>query len=132
MTTPPPMPPDSGSYGEEPNADDQTMAMIAHFGMILFGWLPALIIYLVKGDAPWVKGEAAKAFNFAIVIQAAYIAFFVVGIMIAIIDIPILGCIVWLGYFGAWVVQAIFGVVNGMKINKNEVTKYPVEIPILK
>ena len=132
MTTPP-MPPEYGtSSGGEPNSDEQTMAMISHFGIVLFGWLPALIIYLVKGDSPCTKSEAAKAFNIAVTIQIGYIAFFVLGIVIAIADIPFIGCLTSFAYFGLWICGVVFGVINGMKINKNEVTKYPFEIPILK
>ncbi len=128
MTTP-----DHGApYGHEPDADEQTMAMICHFGMVLFGWLPALIIYFVKGDNEWVKGEASKAFNFAITIQIAYIAVFILGIFFAVLDLGILGCFITLLYIGLWIAQAIFAVLNGMKINQNETTKYPFEIPILK
>ncbi len=132
MTTPP-VPPESGpSAGQAPDSDQQTMAMICHFGMILFGWIPALIIYVVKGDSPWVKKEAAKAFNFAITIQIAYVATFFLGIVVAFADVGILGCLTSLIYFGLWITAAVFAVINGMKINSNEETKYPFEIPILK
>lgn len=128
MTTPPPMPP----VGGEPSSDDKTMALIAHFGMIIAGWLPALIIYLVKGDSPWAKREAAKAFNFAIVATVAYVALVFLGIVIAVADIPAIGCLITLGYVGVWVTMAAFAIINGMKVNDGGESKYPFEIPLLK
>ena len=133
MTTPPPVPPESAPQGGgAPNNDDKTMALVAHFGMVLFGWLPALIIYLVKSDSPWVKREAAKAFNFSILATGAYIALFILGIAIAVIDIPFIGCFVTLGYLAVWITMAAFGIMNGIKVNDGGESKYPFEAPLLK
>lgn len=130
MTTPPPE--SSSNYSGEPSSDDRTMALICHFGMILFAWLPALIIYIVRGESPWVKKEAAKAFNFAIAIQVGYVVFFVLQLVFAVLDLSILGCISTLAYVALWVALVVFGIINGMKVNNNEETRYPFEIPLLK
>lgn len=130
MTTPPPPPPQVPSNSG--SSDDKTMALIAHFGIAIFGFLPPLIIYLVKGDSPWVKNEAAKAFNFTIVATAAYAAAFVLNIVSAVADIGIIGCFTCLLYIAAFLMNIIFGVINGIKVNNGEETKYPFEIPILK
>lgn len=136
MTTPPPsdgMEPSGGA----PNSDDKTMAMIAHFGIIVAGFLAPLIIYLVKGDSPWVKKEAAKAFNFTIIFSILYIVLFFGNFALGIIDSSgIIGlassCISCLLFPAALIANLAFGVINGMKVNNGEETKYPFEVPILK
>ncbi len=137
MTTPPPPPGASAPMGGQPNGDDKTMAMFAHFGIILFGFLAPLIIYFIKGDSPWVKKEAAKAFNFTIVLSAVMAVLVVIYVFLGILDSDGFIALVSL-CFGcifipvAWIVNAIFGGMNGMKANNGEETKYPFELPLLK
>lgn len=138
MTTPPPPPPEMSSpMGGEPSSDDKTMALVAHFGIIIFGFLAPLVVYLMKGDSPWVKKEAAKAFNFTIVLS---IVMAVLGFIYILMSFADSGGVVGLVAvcFGcifmpvAWIVNAIFGAMNGMKVNNGEETKYPFEAPLLK
>lgn len=143
MTTPPPPtppPPPPGATpppGGEPSSDDKTMALIAHFGIIIFGFLPPLIIYLVKGDSPWVKKEAAKAFNFTIIFTALWLllTFGRFG-LILFDDTGLIGlatsCVTCLLWPAVGITNLVFGVINGMKVSNNEESKYPFEIPILK
>ncbi|MFN8015871.1 MAG: DUF4870 domain-containing protein [Acidimicrobiia bacterium] len=139
MTTPPPpppsdLPPTSGGAG---SGDDKTMALIAHFGIILFGFIPPLIIYLIKGDSPWAKREAAKAFNFTIIFTALFFVLGILNVVLGTIDSTgFIGlassCITCLLFPAAWIANLVFGIMNGMKANNGEETKYPFEIPILK
>ncbi len=135
MTTPPPppeyMPPSGGSS----SGDDKTMALIAHFGMIFFGFIPALIIYLVKGDAPWAKKEAAKAFNFTIIFTIVIVGLQIANVFLGLIfdDLGIIAsCLTCLLIPAAWITNAVFGIMNGIKVNNGEESKYPFELPILK
>lgn len=139
MTTPPPPPPQDpySSNSGAPSSDDKTMALICHFGIILSIW-PALLVYLIKGnDSPWVKREAAKAFNFTITFFAAYIALFVVQMVLGAIDSTgfislATSCVTCLLWPAAIITNIAFGIINGIKTNNGEETKYPFEIPILK
>lgn len=47
----------------QPN--DTNMAMLAHLGGIIFGFVPGLIVYLMKKDeSPWARKQGAEALNF--------------------------------------------------------------------
>jgi len=138
MTTPPPPPPPSEPMGQPSgSSDDKTMALIAHFGIILFGFIPPLIVYLIKGDSPSAKSEAAKAFNFTIIFTAIYIALSVGGTVLSLADssgiislaTSCISCLLWPA---AFITNAAFGVINGIKANNGEETKYPFGLPILK
>ncbi len=142
MTTPPPpgmprMPEDPG----QPSSDDKNMAMISHYGLALifccgFAFLPALIIYLVKKDNPWVKGEAAKAFNF--VIGPSIVLFFlsvfynIVGFTTNSLVGSAIACVFWLLAVAVVIGVIVYGVWNGIRTSNGEPTSYPFEIPILK
>ena len=139
MTTPPPPPPPPSEPMGQPagSGDDKTMALISHFGIILFGFIPPLIIYLIKGDSPWAKREAAKAFNFTIIFTAVFVALTVLRVLfIAVDDSGVIGlataCVSCLLWPAAWITNLVFGIMNGIKANNGEETKYPFEIPILK
>lgn len=137
MTTPPPPPPEyiPPTGGGAGSSDDKTMALIAHFGMIIFGFLPALIIYFVKGDNPWVKKEAAKAFNFSVIFSVLVIGFEFLSLFFSIVlDTAgfIATCIGCLLIPASWITMIIFGIMNGIKVNNDEESKYPFEVPILK
>jgi len=144
MTTPPPPPPQMPAQGPTgSSSDDKTMALICHFGMVLFGWIPALIIYFVKGDSPFVKKEAAKAFNFAIIPSALSM---IIGLLYSagvfntttnvygyqVEESGGLACLFLLISTALWLVTAIFAIINGIKVNDGKESKYPFEVPLLK
>jgi uncharacterized Tic20 family protein len=139
MTTPPPPPPPE-SYppvggGSAAGGDDKTWAMLAHFGIAIFGFLAPLIIFFVKGESPWVKNESAKAFNFTICLDVVWVVLW--GVRIVAFADPtgiasLIGCFVCVLLLAAIITRIAFGVINGIKVNNGEETKYPFEIPILK
>ncbi len=132
MTIPPP-PPGAAPTGGAPSGDDKTMALVAHFGIIFFGFLAPLIVYLVKSDSPWAKNEGAKAFNFTIIFDAIlFIGWFPTFLIDSGLGTIGLGCIFCFVVIAAWVARAVFGFMNGMKANNDEPTSYPFEIPLLK
>lgn len=140
MTTPPPPPPpppSSGPAGQPNSNDDRTLAQVAHFAMVIFGFIPALIIYLVKGDNPWVKSESAKAFNFAIIPFGINIMIGIFSRVLSLVDTSgfvslAFACVTCFIPLALWVTMAIFGIMNGIKVGNGEETRYPFEIPILK
>jgi len=144
MTTPPPPSTPEQGPANSGSSDDKTMALISHFGILIFGFIPALIIYFVKGDSPYVKGEAAKASNFSIIPTA--LSWFIsilysagvfntttnIGYGIEVEERGGLACMFILLSVALWIATAVFAVINGIKVNDGKETKYPVEIPILK
>lgn len=131
MTTPPPPSPVEPQQPASGSGDDKNLVLISHFGMVLFGFWPALIIYLVKGDNPYVKSEAAKAFNFSIIPSAALLVLQILSFAVLSTGSAI-GCLFSLLIFATWVAMATFGIMAGIKVNDGKEATYPAEVPILK
>src|SRR6187549_294786 len=99
--TPPPAAPASLS-----ESDERLWASIAHAGTIFFGFVPALIVWLVqKEKSAFVETESKEALNFGILVSALYLigwltTFVIVGFLI----IPI-----------AWIISLIFCIQAAIK-----------------
>ena len=111
------------STGAAPTSDERTMAMLAHLGGILFGFIPALVIYLIKGnESRFVKEESAEALNFQITVAIAYVA---AGILIIALIGLLLLPIVWIG-------SVVLAIVGGLQANKGQSYRYPVNLRFVK
>jgi len=92
------------------------MALFAHLGGILFGFLPSLIIYLVKKDqSPWVRKHAAEALNFQITITIAMVVSYI--LIIVFIGIVLLMVV--------WILDIVFCIIACMAANRGEMYEYP-------
>ncbi|THG35179.1 DUF4870 domain-containing protein [Glaciibacter flavus] len=118
----PPPPPPGGPYGAPAQlspADEKLWATLIHVGGILFGFLPALIGYLVlKDKGPFIRAHTATALNFQITLLIAYI----VG---GILSLVIIGVFILLA---AWVLSIVFGIIAAMKANQGQFYTYPLSI----
>ncbi|WP_067974260.1 DUF4870 domain-containing protein [Nocardiopsis trehalosi] len=109
-----------GQQGGPSSSDDRTMAMLAHIGGAVVGFILPLILYLVKkDDSPYVRYHAAQALNFQIMMVIGYV---IAGALTLII----IGYLLWLVL---WVGGLVFGILAGMAANRGEWYKYPVTIP---
>ena len=133
FSTPPPAPPTGPGYPPPhpgygrpawgpggpppPNPqEDRTLATIAHLGGIIAGFIPSLIIYLVKRDtSPWVRKQAAEALNFQITVT---IASFISGILMIVIIGFVLIVVVW-------VLNIVLCIIGGVAANRGEIYEYP-------
>lgn len=117
-TPPPPGQPYQQSQPLSP-ADEKLWATLIHIGGILFGFLPALIGYLIlKDKGPFIREHTATALNFQITLLIAYVVgtiltFVIVGIFILI---------------AAWIAAIVFGIIAAIKANNGEYYVYPVAI----
>ncbi|MEL4318181.1 DUF4870 domain-containing protein [Leifsonia sp. YIM 134122] len=120
--TPPPPPPQNpyqapGGYLSP--ADEKLWATLIHIGGILFGFLPALIGYLVlKDKGPFIREHTATALNFQITLLIVY----VVG---SILTLILIGFLILLA---AWVLAIVFGIIAAMKANAGQLYTYPLTI----
>jgi uncharacterized Tic20 family protein len=75
MTTTPPPPTNPYAVVTPLSPSDEKLwATLVHVGGILFGFLPALIGYLVlKDKGPFIRAHTATALNFQITLVIAYI-----------------------------------------------------------
>lgn len=99
--------------------DEKLWATLIHIGGILFGFLPAVIGYIVLKDrGPFIRQHTATALNFQITVLIAYF----VGTITSII---IIGAFVLLA---AWVLSIIFSVLAAIAANSGQNYTYPLSI----
>lgn len=114
------MPPPASPY-QAPTpmnpSDEKLWATLIHIGGILFGFLPALIGYLVLKDrGPFIRAHTATALNFQITILIAY----VVG---GILTLILVGFLVMLA---AYILTIVFGIMAALAANKGQYYTYPL------
>src|SRR5919112_4159326 len=73
-----------------PTSDEKTMAILSHILCLVAGFIPPLIIYLVKKESPYVTAHAKESLNFQLTMLIAVI----VSVLLMIILIGFL--LVWL------------------------------------
>jgi uncharacterized Tic20 family protein len=113
----------SSGIQPRPGSDDKTMALLAHLGGIFFGFIPSLIIWLVKKDeSPYVDEQGKEALNFQIFIAICY---FVSAILIVVL-IGVLLLIV-VGIF-----DLIFCIIAAVKASNGENYRYPLTVRFIK
>ncbi len=118
--------------------------MFAHFGGII-GLLPSLIIFLVfKDRGPRTRVEAKEALNWQITWIAATIVLAIVfgiiqGIMFATVSsfdaLAVVSVVAGLLSFLTWVpwlLNVIFSIVGGVKVNGGGSYRYPFAIRLIK
>jgi uncharacterized Tic20 family protein len=117
-STPPPANPYSAAQPLSP-ADEKLWATLIHVGGILFGFLPALIGYLVLKDrGPFIRQHTATALNFQLTMIIAYVA----GVILTFL---LIGVVV-LAAVG--IVVIIFSIMAAIAANNGQTYTYPLSI----
>ena len=100
-------------------SDEKLWATLIHVGGILFGFLPAVIGYLILRDrGPFVRAHTATAFNFQLTIVIAY----AVGFVTSLIGIGVLILL------AAGVVDLVFSILAAVAANSGQQYVYPLAI----
>jgi uncharacterized protein len=104
-------------------SDEKLWATLVHLGGIFFGFLPALIGYiLLKDRGPLVREHTGAALNFQITLLIAY--------LIATATLLIL--IGFLLFGVAYVLNIVFSIIAAIAANKGERYEYPLAIKFVK
>lgn len=79
-----------GEITEVMTQDSKNMALLTWIGTIFFGFIPGLIVYLIKKDDPYVNDQAKEALNWSITAIIGYFAgiilsFIVIGIFVIMV-----------------------------------------------
>ena len=83
---------DEISTANELTQDAKNMAILTWVGTIFFGFIPGLILYLVKKDDPYVKDQSKESLNWSITVMLAYlVAMLLSFIVIGVFLIPVIG-----------------------------------------
>jgi uncharacterized Tic20 family protein len=119
---PPPPPPPAGPYQANTQlspSDEKLWATLIHIGGIFFGFIPALIGYLVLKDrGPFIREHTATALNFQITMTIA-------AIISGLLTIIIIGFIL-LAVIGVLVI--VFSIIAAVKANQGQPYTYPLSI----
>ena len=100
-------------------SDEKLWATLIHIGGIFFGFLPALIGYLVLKDrGPFVRAHTATALNFQITMTIA-------AIVAGLLTIIIIGFIL-LAAIGVMII--VFSIIAAVKANQGQPYTYPLTI----
>ncbi|MFM2353467.1 MAG: hypothetical protein RLZZ608_873 [Actinomycetota bacterium] len=104
-------------------ADEKLWATLVHVGGIFFGFLPALLGFLIVGNrGPFVRGHTATALNF----QLTMIIASVVGGVLTLVFIGIFVII------AVSVLVIIFSIMAALAANRGEAYTYPLSITFVR
>jgi uncharacterized Tic20 family protein len=88
-----------------------------HTGVIVFGFIPSLVIYLIYKDRdPFIRRHSTQALNFQIIATIAYI-------ISAVLQFIFIG---YLTGFITFVLVVVFSIMGAMAANKGEEYTYPL------
>jgi uncharacterized Tic20 family protein len=117
-------------------SDDKLWASLAHFGGLLY-LLPSLLIYIILKDrGPKVKVEAKEALNWQITFLIVEVVLWILsGILgTALLFTAVYGIAIFVSFlpFLWWVVNAIFSILGGIKVNGGGSYRYPFSFRFIK
>lgn len=106
----------------EPNNDDKNIATITHLGGIVFSFIPALIVWLLKkDDSEYITEQSKEALNFQItILLAQFIAGILVWLLIGIVLIPII-----------WLINIVLCIIAAISTSKGEAYHYPFTLRLI-
>lgn len=98
------------------SADDKNVAVLTHLGGILFSFVPALIVWLVKKDNnPFIAEQAREALNFQITLLIGYA---ISSILVVILLGFVMGGLLWLA-------NIILCILAALAASQGETYRYP-------
>jgi uncharacterized protein len=107
---------------QAPNNESNNIVLLIWLGTLFFGFIPSLIIYLVKKDDALVTDQAKEALNWSITTMIGYaISWVLMFVLIGFLVLPAVGL--------CHVVFCILGAINA---SKGEAYRLPFNIRLLK
>ncbi len=102
--------------------DDKNIAVLTHIGGIFFGFIPGLIVWLLKkDDNAYLGAQAREALNFQITMIIAYMAAGVLSfLLIGFLLFPLL-----------WVANLVLCIIAATKVSKGEDYQYPFALRLI-
>lgn len=109
-------------------ADEKLWSTLVHIGGIFFGFVPALIGYLIlKDKGPFVRAHTATALNFQISMLIYNVAAFIISWPLMLVLIGFVT--IWLVPIVITVLVFIFSIIAAVKANQGQFYTYPLSIP---
>lgn len=106
----------------EPSQDSKNIALLTWIGTLLFGFIPGMILYLVKKDDAYILDQAKESLNWSITAILAYIIAFVLSfIVIGAFLIPVIG-----------ICHLVFCIMGVIATSKGNNFRVPVAVRLIK
>jgi uncharacterized Tic20 family protein len=105
-----------------PTSDEKTMAILSHILCIVAGFIPPLVIYLVKKESPYVTAHAKEALNFQLTM--------LIGVIVSVILM-----IVLIGFLLLWllgIANLVLIIIATIRASENKLYRYPFSIRFIK
>lgn len=102
--------------------DSKNLALLGWIGAIFLGFIPGLILYLVKQDDAFVSAHAKENLNFSITLLIAYIVSLV--LMAVLIGFVL--------FFLVWVVNIVICIIAAVKASNGEMYQAPFILRLVK
>ncbi len=104
------------------NQDSKNMALLIWIGTLFFGFIPSLVLFLIKKDDAYIQRQSKEALNWSITATIGYI----IGLMLSFIVIGVLVFpIVGLCHF-------VFCIMGAVSTSKGKQFKVPFAIRLIK
>lgn len=102
--------------------DDKNIALLTWLTTLFFGFIPGLIIYLVKKDSAYIQDQSKEALNWSITAIFAYIAALILSvIVIGIFLIPVIA-----------ICHLVFCIMGAVATSKGKGFRVPFAIRLIK
>jgi len=113
--------------------NDKLWASLSHFGGIL-GPIPVLIIWLVLKDrGPRTNVEGKEALNWQITFTIGYVVLWILTSIISVaLWFTFIGAVLWLLPFVWWILNVVFSILGGVKVQAGGSYRYPFTIRFIK
>jgi uncharacterized protein len=112
---------ESGSVSEI-SQDSKNIALLTWIGTLFLGFIPSLIIYLVKKDDVYIQSQAKEALNWSITAFFGYIiAMILTFIVIGILLMPVIG-----------ICHLVFCIMGAVSTSKGKDFRSPFAIRLIK
>jgi uncharacterized Tic20 family protein len=105
-----------------PTQDSKNIAILTWIGTLFFGFIPSLIVYLIKKDDAYVQTQAKEALNWSITAVIGYaISFILTFVLIGI-----------LGFFALGLCHLVFCIMGAVACSNGKDFVLPFAIRLIK
>ena len=102
--------------------DAKNMALLVWIGSIFFGFIPSLIVYLVKKDDPYVLSQSKEALNWAITVVIGYF----VGLLLSLILVGLLVLV------AVGICNLVFCIMGAVAVSSGKPYRVPFALRLIK
>jgi uncharacterized protein len=110
-------------------SDARTLAMLAHLGVFIGGFILPLVIYLTVGKEDlFVRHHARESLNF----QLSYLIVYVIGLVIIVVTLFVGALVVFPLLIILGIAHMVYAIIGAVRANQGEWWCYPVSFRFVK